>query len=123
MSNEDILSTLGEVQHVCKMTRTNADLIQVDTEPFPPEKITAKTKTIQRKAAGGTYLAPAIEMAKQHNIDYQAVVVLTDGGLFGDDISRFEELNKKVIWLVSEHGSVLSKMDSGKMQSFQLKSS
>lgn len=121
MSNEALLSTIGEVQHICKMTRTDIDLIQVDTQAYPPEKLSNKTKLLERKACGGTYLSPALEMAKQYKIDYNAVVVLTDGGLFGDDINPFEKLGKKVIWLIEKNGHILPQMNSKRMQAFQLK--
>ena len=120
MTDDDLLSTLGEVQHICSVTKTNVDLIQVDSEAFPPEKLTAKTKTIQRKAAGGTYLNSALHMAKQHNLDYQAVVVLTDGGLWDDDIDYFEAINKRIIWLVCAGGQIHRRMNDKKMQACQL---
>lgn len=120
MSNEAVLKTLGEVRHICDVTKTPVDLIQVDTEAYTPEKLTKKTKLITRKGCGGTYLNPALKMAKQHNIDYQAVVVLTDGGLFGDDITNFQELKKKVIWLIEPTGSVLPEMETGRMKAFKL---
>ena len=121
MSDEALLTTLGEVQHICNLTRSAVDLIQVDTEAYAPEKLDKKTKLIERKAAGGTMLSPAIDMAKKHKIDFNAVVVLTDGGLWGDDISHFEKIGKKVIWLIEPSGTILPGMTSKRMQAFQLK--
>jgi hypothetical protein len=60
-------------------------------------------------------------MAKQHKLDYNAVVVLTDGGLWGDDIKHFEKLGKKVIWLIEPDGHILPEMNSKRMQAFKLK--
>jgi len=121
MSSEAIISTLMEVKHICDITKTGIDLIQVDTQAYAPEKLLKKTKVFSRKGAGGTYLSQALEKAKEHKIDYQAVVILTDGGLFGDDITKFSELKKKIIWLVEKHGTISEKMNSGRMQSFKLK--
>jgi len=121
MSNEDVLSTLGEVRHICDITKTAVDLIQVDAEAYLPEKLTKKTKIIKRKGCGGTVLHPALEMAKKHNIDFQAVVVLTDGGLFGNDIDYFCALKKRVIWLVTKDGHISDKMNSPRCSAFQLK--
>lgn len=121
MDNTAILKTLSEVRHVCEMTKTDVDLIQIDVQAYEPEKLTAKTKTFTRKAAGGTNLYPAIEKAKEYKIDYQAVVVLTDGGLFGNDIQLFKELRKKVIWLIDPTGHVDEQMNEGLMQAFKLK--
>lgn len=121
MSDDAILNTLSEVQTLCRLTHTDVDLIQVDTEAYPPEKLTKTTKLIERKGNGGTELFPAIKMAEQHKIDYQAVVVLTDGGLWGKDLDNFRSLNKRVIWLVEPRGFILPGMDSGKMQAIKLK--
>ena len=100
MSDDAVLNTLSEVRGICDVTHTDADLIQVDAQAYPPEKLTRSTKLLTRKGNGGTYLSPALEMASEHSIDYQAVVVLTDGGLSISDIECFGELNKPVIWLV-----------------------
>lgn len=121
MSDEAILDTAGEVKHICDITKTGLTFIQVDTVAYPPEELTKSTKIMERKGNGGTYLNTALEMAKKHKIDYQAVVVLTDGGLFGDDIDIFKALNKKVIWLIEPNGYIMDEMNSGKMQAFKLK--
>jgi predicted metal-dependent peptidase len=121
MTDEGVIGTLAEVQHICDITKTAVDLIQVDSEAFPPEKLSKNTKLIERKGFGGTMLHPALDMANKHNVKYDAVVVLTDGGIWAEDIERFLELNKKVIWLVSADGYILNEMIQGKMQAFQLK--
>ena len=121
MNDAAILQTFGEVRHICDLTKTDVDLIQVDAEAYQPEKLSKKTKLIERKGHGGTTLHPALEMAKKHKIDFQAVIVLTDGGLFGDDITYFSALNKKVIWLIEPDGHIMPEMNIGLMQAFQLK--
>lgn len=121
MNDQAILSTLGEVQHICDITKTDVDLIQIDAQAYAPEKLSKKTKLFDRKGNGGTNLHPALDMAAKHKLDYQAVVVLTDGGLWGDDIDYFAALNKKVIWLVEKNGRIMEDMNKGKMKAFQLK--
>lgn len=121
MCDEAVITTLGEVRHICDITKTAVNLIQVDTEAYAPEKLDKKTKIIERKACGGTYLYPAIEMANKHNLEYNAIVVLTDGGLFNSDIEKFKSLNKKVIWLIEPSGYVMDEMNQGKMQAIKLK--
>jgi predicted metal-dependent peptidase len=121
MGDEALLRTLSEVRHICDLTRSDVDLIQIDTQAYTPEKLSKKTKIIERKGNGGTMLSPALEMAKQHKIEYNAVVVLTDGGLWGDDISHFNKLRKKVIWLIEPSGTILEGMNSSRMQAFKLK--
>lgn len=121
MSNDDVISTLGEVRHICDVTKTDVDLIQIDTVAYTPEKLSKKTKTITRKGQGGTFISPALAKAKEHNLDFQAVVVLTDGGLSSSDIEHFYKLNKRIIWLVCKTGSIMSEMQNGRMQAFKLK--
>ena len=121
MSDGELLETLGEARHICEMTNTDVNMIQVDTVAHEPEKLSKNTKLIERKGYGGTYLSSALDMAKEHRLSYQAVVVVTDGGLISEDVQKFADLNKKVIWLISSKGTVLKGMDDGKMQSFILK--
>mgnify|MGYP005838412627 CR=1 FL=1 len=121
MSNESLLRTLSEVKYTCDVTKTDSDMIQVDTLAHEPEKLSRKIKGIVRKGNGGTYLSSALDMAKERSLDFQAVVVLTDGGLSGDDVQRFADLRKKVIWLIEPSGQILSSMNQGMMQAFKLK--
>jgi predicted metal-dependent peptidase len=120
MSPAAINTTLAEVRNICDITKTDVDLIQVDTVAYEPEKLSKKTLSITRRGAGGTFLSVALDKAREKKIDYQAVVVLTDGGLYHKDISAFAELNKRVIWLIESTGTVLERMNTGKMQAFKL---
>lgn len=121
MSDNAVLQTLGEVRHICDVTKTDVDLIQIDTQAYPPEKLNKRTKLVERKGCGGTDLHPALTTAKEKNIDFQAVVVLTDGGLFDGDIDHFQALGKKVIWLIEPSGTVLEDMNTGRMKAYKLK--
>ena len=122
MSPAAINTTLAEVRNICDITKTDVDLIQVDTVAYEPEKLSKKTRSITRRGVGGTYLSTALDKAREKKIDYQAVVVLTDGGLYHKDLSVFAELNKRVIWLVESSGTVPDSMNTGKMQAFKLTS-
>ena len=121
MSHDALISTIGEVRHICDVTKTDVDLIQVDTFAHAPEKLSKKTKIFERKGTGGTYLSAALDKANEHGLNYNAVVVVTDGGLLSSDVSKFRALNKKVIWLIESNGYILDEMNEGKMQSFILK--
>jgi len=121
MSDKAVLTTLGEVRHICDITKTPVDLIQIDTEAYTPEKLSKRTKLVSRKGCGGTELHSAIDRANEHCIDYQAVVVLTDGHLFGDDIDHFIGIKKKIIWLIEPKGTIMDEMNTGRMKAFQLK--
>jgi predicted metal-dependent peptidase len=120
VSNEELLYGLNEIQHISRLTGTATKLVQVDTDAYPPENIGSKVRSFKRKAAGGTNLHPALEMANNHGINYNAIVVITDGYLCTSDINVFANTGKKVIWLLTEMVEQGS-FNQGKMQSFQLK--
>ena len=121
MSNDSVLATFAEVRHICDVTKTDCDLIQVDAQAYEPEKLKKKTKRISRKGFGGTMLFPAIEKARERNIDFQAVLVMTDGGVWKNDVEQFASLKKKVIWLIEPNGEILPEMNQSRMQAFKLK--
>ena len=83
------------------MTKTSLDYVAIDTQAHAPVKITSTQRTFNRVASGGTNLHPAIDMLHKHHIDFQALVVITDGGLCSSDVAHFERLNKRVIWLIT----------------------
>ena len=121
VSDTGLLSLWSEVRNICELTQSSIDLIQVDTQPSKPEKLTKNTKTIQRKACGGTYLSPALEMARKHKLDFQTVVVTTDGYLDESDVAAFDSLHIPVIWLIENDGHIMPSMNSSHMKAFQLK--
>lgn len=120
MNDEALVETLNEIHHICKLTNTDVNLIQVDTEAHEPELLKKNSKTFTRKANGGTYLNKALEKAKECKLNYDAIVVCTDGGLFSDDIDYFKNLNKRIIWLVEKEGNIMDKMNTGKMIAVKL---
>ena len=93
----------------------------MDTQPCKPEKLKKTTKVIERKACGGTFLSPAFKMAKDHKLNFNAIVVTTDGYLSDSDVEAFEALNMRVIWLIEKDGHIMPSMNNGLMQAFQLK--
>lgn len=121
VSDKGLLSLWGEVRNICELTQSSIDLIQVDTRPSKPEKLTKNTKSIQRKACGGTYLTPAIKTARDSKLDFQCVVVTTDGYLDEEDIGNFEKLGCPVIWLIENDGRIMQEMNHSRMKAFQLK--
>ena len=91
------------------------------THLFKPEQLKKNTRTIERKACGGTILHPALEMAEKHKLEYQAIVVTTDAYLDESDVRKFADTGKRVIWLIEADGAdPMPIMNSGKMQAFKL---
>jgi predicted metal-dependent peptidase len=120
MSDAEVIATWQEVRHICKLTKTDLHLVQIDTQAYPPEKLSPNTTTISRKASGGTYLYPAVEMANDHHLDYQAIIITTDGGVCKEDINSFNALKLPIIWLVSSSGTTSPYMTTSHMRAFQL---
>lgn len=119
--NSEALKLLwGEILSICDLFNSPVQMIQIDTEPTKPEQLTKDSKAIERKAHGGTILAPAIEQFRKYNVNYDALVVTTDGFLFEDDIEPFRKLGKPVIWLIEPHGMIMDSMNQGKMRAIKL---
>ena len=121
VSNDALMSLWGEIKHICDVTQSDLYLVQVDAEASKPEKFSKKTKIVERKGCGGTYLTPGIQALKDARINYDCLVVTTDGYLSEEDVDNFASLNKKVIWLIEPEGSIMSNMQTGRMQVFKLK--
>lgn len=120
VSSAELIQGIAEVQNICKMTKTSLDYVAIDTQAHAPVKITSTQRTFNRVASGGTNLHPAIDMLHKHHIDFQALVVITDGGLCSSDVAHFERLNKRVIWLITSEGYIMPEMNHGLMQAYKL---
>ena len=120
VSDKALRSLWGEILHICSAVKVLPTLIQVDTQAYKPEPLTRNTTALTRKANGGTVISPAIDIAKEHNVDFQAVVVTTDGYLDNDDVSAFEALNLPIIWLIESAGRIMPSMEFGRMRAFKL---
>lgn len=120
VSSSELIQGIAEVQNICKMTKTALDYIAIDTEAHAPVKVTATQRTFNRVASGGTNLHPALDMAAKHRIDFQAIVVITDGGLCSSDVAHFEACGKRVIWLITSDGQIMSEMSNGNMEAYKL---
>lgn len=119
VSNEELMYGLNEIRHISKLTQTTTKLIQVDAQAYPPEDIGTNLRNFKRKASGGTYLSPALTVANEHQINYNAIVVITDGYLGSDDIDKFNSTNKRVIWLLTTDVDP-KPFEYGKMQAFRI---
>lgn len=120
MSDDALIKTFSEVRNICSLTKTNLNMIQVDTKAHPPEKISKKTNVFNRKGNGGTELFDAINVANEHKLQYDAIVIITDGYIFDDDIENFLSINKKIIWLIEGDGLLSEKLSQGKMSAIKL---
>ena len=120
VSDDELHGLWGEIRHICDITKTPVKLVQVDSRPYKPEELKKTTKTMPRRACGGTFLSPAIQTLKEHNVKFNALVVTTDGELSSDDVQHFADLNIPIIWLISHRGSIMPEMNAGRMKAFKL---
>jgi predicted metal-dependent peptidase len=116
-----LMKLWSEAISLCQMFNTEVDMVQVDTEPTKPEKLTKNTKKLERKKCGGTILYPAIEEFKKAGIHVDAILVTTDGYLCDSDVDEFLRLRVPVIWLIEPDGRIMKGMDQGRMRAIQLK--
>jgi predicted metal-dependent peptidase len=121
VSDRELVYGISEVAHIAKLTQTYVDMIQIDTQAYPPEKLTTNIRRVTLKGRGGTFLSPALERAKEYRISFNAIVVITDGGMSDDDIAAFNNTRKRVIWLLTDPNVDPSNFTSATMQAFTLK--
>lgn len=121
VSDRELIYGISEVSHIVKLVQTSVDMIQIDAEAYPPEKLSTNIRRVTRKGRGGTYLSPALDMAKEHRIVFNAIVVITDGGMSTEDIAKFDSTGKRVIWLLTDPNVDRSMFTSSNMQAFTLK--
>lgn len=110
----------GEIINICHTYNTPVQMVQVDTTPTAPEALSKKSKVVERKAMGGTFLSPAIDSFKEYKVSYNAIVVTTDGYLSTEDVMAFYALKVPVIWLVESTGKIMEDMNQGKMTAIKL---
>jgi predicted metal-dependent peptidase len=100
MYNKMVLDGLNELHYICKLTGTSLKLIQVDTEVHSIEDFNKSTKVVFRTGNGGTEMEPAIEYIKDNRIEYDVIVLITDGYI--ENISKWKNPPKtKMMFLVT----------------------
>lgn len=79
MSDEEISKGLNEIKEICEITSSGMYLIQVDSECSEPEEFEQYQNKFERKRTGGTYLVPALELLQESDLEYDAIIIITDG--------------------------------------------
>lgn len=122
VDDEELIELLSEVKCICNSTNSIVKLIQVDSKAHEPEELKPSTINFERKSKGGTFLSPALIKAKEHKLDYQVIIVTTDGELNCTDIIEFNKEKVKIFWIVSKNGtsSILKTNINKKSKCFQL---
>lgn len=84
MDDAEIVKGLSEIKSICQWSNSTMTLVQVDTEASEPEEFSVFNKKFNRKRSGGTYLYPGIEKLDERGIEYNALIIITDGEIEKD---------------------------------------
>lgn len=106
VKNSEFKELNSEIISLCSELNLKITAIQVDSEASEPEILTKNTTLIERKRNAGTFLSKGLEKAFEHKLQFDSVIVSTDGFLDSVDIQNFIEINKKVIFLICSSGTV-----------------
>lgn len=120
VSDAELKALWERLLTLCSTFNTSITVVQVDTVPSLPEKLTKSTTTITRRANGGTVLSPAIDKLREHKVAYSVLVVTTDGYLSKSDVEEFENTGVPVIWLITPNGNIMDSMNRNNMQAVKL---
>ena len=121
VSSSELSEAISEILNICKVTQTPVTYIPVDTQPGEPIELKHNISTFTRTASGGTELAPAIDKAIECSIPFNAVVVITDGGIMESDVTAYRDLDLPLFWLITSDGRKLDSMNQGRSRVFSLK--
>ena len=122
VSDTELSAALTECRNICKTLDTPIWYCPVDSQAHLPHRLTATARSFKRSACGGTVLAPALDMLKEKHINFNALVVITDGCICDTDIDKFASSKRPVIWLITSQGEIPAHISSyPTMKAFKLK--
>ena len=122
VSDKELSEALSECRNICKTLGTPVWYVPVDTQAHEPHRLTASARSFKRVACGGTVLAPALDKLYEKKIAFNALVVITDGGIRDSDIDHFATSKRPTIWLITSNGEIPKHISSyPSMKVFKLK--
>ncbi len=101
VSDEEYETFLAELRGIQKITQTNIDVVEVDTEIKDAIPLSRFYKKPKRTGYGGTEFDPAFEFASKGR--YDLLIYFTDGYAEAPDK---KDVHQKVIWCITEGGRV-----------------
>jgi predicted metal-dependent peptidase len=116
-----LLAQWGAIINLCETYNIKVKLVQIDTVASEPVELDRNSKVMERTGHGGTLLFSAVQKLKDCGIKFDAIVVTTDGELFGQDVLDFQGLRVPLIWLIEPTGTIMDGMDGGRMTAVKLK--
>jgi predicted metal-dependent peptidase len=95
MSDQEISKAISEFKSICSAQNSSLRIIQVDSTVQEIKEFKKTDKQFKRNGFGGTRMYPAIEYLEKNKIQYDGLVLVTDG--FIEDISTWVKKPKKPI--------------------------
>ena len=103
MSDDEIIGGLVEIHEICKLTKSNLKILQIDTTVKGLEEYDPKKKNFKRNGNGGTYMGAGVDFLMENKIKSDVVIFISDMCI--EDVSTDKTWNdwKKtktpVLWL------------------------
>lgn len=123
VSDSELTAAIGECVHICKTLATPIWYVPVDSQAHKPHLLKSNQTNFKRSACGGTILAPAIDKIHESKINYNALVVITDGYIDNSDVDAFAATKRPVIFLITSEGTIPDRIAKhSNIRVFKLKS-
>jgi len=99
MSDQEIFNGLSEIAEVCKVTHSNLQVVQIDTDIKELEEFDPKQKSWERKGCGGTDMSEMARFLTDKKIQYDCLIMISD--MYIEDVGSHPDwrLKKPTIWL------------------------
>ena len=100
MSDEEIFNGLSEIAEVCKVTHSNLQVVQIDTNIQGTEEFDPKQKTWTREGCGGTDMSEMARFLINKKIPHDVLIMISD--MYIEDVGSHPDwlkMKTPVIWL------------------------
>jgi predicted metal-dependent peptidase len=105
IGGEELAQFLGEVKSICdEVSPEQIDLLYWDTEvagheTYQQNQLASLTETTQAKGGGGTSPECVPRFIKEHRLEPECVIMLTDGYIGAQDPNDWQ-INKPILWCI-----------------------
>jgi len=118
MPHHEIMKGVVELNEVCELTKSDVWFVHCDTEASAPEQFDRFAPGFTRKKSGGTYLWPGVQKLREHEIEFDALIVITDGEI---ESHWPEVLDIPVFFLLTSDSLYFDLKVSSQYKKFKLK--
>ena len=103
MDDKEVLKGLTEIHEICKVTKSDMKLIQIDTVIKEVSDFSKNTKLFNRQGCGGTYMGAGMTYIHENRVENDLVILISDCEI--EDISTWEHPPKRLIVLNTTRGT------------------